>query len=63
MRKSTYLFVALDTKGKTLRRCSQRCDGIAAHERTQGLLTSTPHAAAVYGYERRGHQVHSAYRT
>ncbi|WP_411817545.1 hypothetical protein [Hyphococcus sp. DH-69] len=62
MRKTTYLFEALDSKGKTLRRCSQRCDGISANERTQGLLASTPNAAAVFGYERRGHQVHSAYR-
>jgi hypothetical protein len=62
MRKSTYLFEILDEEGAPLRRVSRRCDNIRAHEKAQGLLNATPGAAAVFGFERGGMQVHAAYR-
>ncbi|WP_425409613.1 hypothetical protein [Hyphococcus sp.] len=62
MRKSTYLFEAMDGAGRVVRRCSQRCDGVSAQQRAVGILSATPDAAAVFGFERKGRQVHSAYR-
>ncbi len=62
MRKATYDFEVLDSAGKTVRRCTQACHNIGAQERTFDLLRSTPGAAAVFGFEKRGRHVHSAYR-
>ncbi len=62
MRKTTYLFEVLDNSGKPMRRIARRCDNIAAHERAQNILEATPGASAVFGFERGGVNVLSAYR-
>ena len=62
MRKPTYDFEVFDTDGKIVRRCSQSCHNIGAQERTFDLLRTTPGAVAVFGFEKRGRHVHSAYR-
>lgn len=63
MSRATYNFEIIDNSGKTVRRCSQRCDNIYAQKRAADLLASTPNAAAVFGIETRGRYVHSAYRS
>ena len=62
MRKSTYLFEVMDRKGKMLHRCKRRCNNIGAHALAGDLLSAAPEAAAVYGFEVHGMQVHVAYR-
>ncbi|MEL7490676.1 MAG: hypothetical protein AAGJ73_08145 [Pseudomonadota bacterium] len=62
MPKSTYQFEVIDRSGKLVRRTTQMCDNISASERTRSLLKATPGAAVVYGVEKHGHSVFSAYR-
>ncbi len=62
IKKPLYLFEILDNRGETLRRISRRCDGVTAHDRAESLLLATPGAAAVFGFENPGLQVHAAYR-
>jgi hypothetical protein len=62
MRKPVYKFEAFDNSGKMLRRCTRSCDSVGAHEFAEGILSSTPEAAAVFGFEERGRQVQSVYR-
>jgi len=62
MRNSTYLFEVLDRSGKMVKRCTYKCNNVRACKHTRGLLKATPDAAVVFGFEKHGHSVLSAYR-
>lgn len=60
--KSTYLFEILDETGAPLKRLARRCNNIRAYKEARGLLDATPGACVVFGFERDGNSVLSAYR-
>jgi len=62
MSKATYQFEVIDRSGKLMRRATHNCNSISANERTRSLLKATPGAAVVFGIEKNGHSVFSAYQ-